>query len=110
MPVDMNPNGTIFGGWIMAQMDMAAGIASEQRAGGMTLTVAVSELTLKHPLYPGQVVEIFTDLVRTGRTSMTYGIELWAYAAKGADRVKAAMATFVMVAIDDQGRPRPVVL
>lgn len=108
MPGDLNAVGTIFGGWIMARMDQAAGMAASARARGLTTVAAVKELRMLRPLRPGQEIEIFAELVKTGRTSMQFALQLWACDHGNAPRQLCADALFVMVAVDETGRPRPL--
>lgn len=103
MPADTNPDGDIFGGWIMSLMDLAAETSACARAKGRTATAAVSHLSF---LTPVKVVCVYTDVTRVGRTSITLAVEA---CPRGlGDRRKVTAAEFVMVAVDDDGRPRPV--
>src|SRR6201996_7947739 len=77
MPADTNPAGDIFGGWIMSLMDLAAGIAAGSYAKGRVATAAVSNLSFLQPVKVGDVVCVYTDILRTGRTSLTVGVEAW---------------------------------
>ena len=108
MPADANPNGDIFGGWVMAQMDIAGGITAVQRAGGRVATVAVDAMSFHLPVYVGDVLCVYADLERVGRTSMTFYLEAWAMRRAKEERVKVTEGRFTFVAIDDEGRPRPV--
>lgn len=108
MPADTNPVGDIFGGWIMALMDLAAGTAAAARAKGRTATAAVSHLSFLRPVKVGDVVCVYTEVVRVGRTSMTLAVEAWALPRGHGERHKVTAAEFVMVAVDDKGRPHPV--
>ena len=109
MPADTNPNGDIFGGWIMALMDLAAGTAAATRAKGRTATAAVSHLSFLRPVKVGDIVCVYTKIIRVGRTSMSFSVEAWALPRGGVDdRHKVTAAEFVMVAVDDHGKPRPV--
>src|SRR5271165_2907674 len=78
MPADTNPNGDIFGGWIMSLMDLAAGVAAGTRAKGRVATAAVSNLSFLQPVKVGDVVCVYTEIAKTGRTSMTVGVEAYA--------------------------------
>lgn len=108
MPGDLNAAGDIFGGWVMAQMDLASGIRAAERARGRVVTAAVNEMAFAMPVKVGDTLCIYTDVVRVGRTSMTLKVEAWAqrYLAERMDKVTDAL--FVMVALDDDGRPTPV--
>jgi acyl-CoA thioesterase YciA len=108
MPADTNANGDIFGGWIMSLMDLAAGTAAAARAKGRTATAAVSHLSFLLPVKVGDVVCVYTEVVRVGRTSMSLAVEAWALPRGLGDRHKVTAAEFVMVAVDAAGKPRPV--
>jgi acyl-CoA thioesterase YciA len=108
MPADTNPSGDIFGGWIMSLMDLAAGTAASVRAKGRTATAAVSHLSFLLPVHVGDVVCVYTEVIRVGRTSMSLAVEAWALPRGHGDRHKVTAAEFVMVAVDAQGKPRPV--
>jgi acyl-CoA thioesterase YciA len=108
MPSNTNPAGDIFGGWIMGLMDTSAGIAARDRAHGRVVTAHVSSLSFLHPVKVGDVVCCYTAVVATGRTSITLEVETWVVRDRRADRLKVTEAKFVMVAVDQDGRPRPV--
>ena len=108
MPADTNPAGDIFGGWIMAQMDAAAGITATRRAQGRTVTVAVTDMAFLRPVKVGDVVCCYTDLVRVGRTSLTLHVEVWVLRQGRGERVKVTSAKFTFVALDEGGRPCPI--
>ncbi|HET9018459.1 MAG TPA: acyl-CoA thioesterase [Acetobacteraceae bacterium] len=107
MPADTNPNGDIFGGWLLSQMDIAGGTAAWLRAKGRTATVAIDSMTFHRPVKVGDVVSIYTRVLGTGRTSMRIFIEAWRRSRDGS-MSKVTSATFIYVAIGDDGRPRPV--
>jgi acyl-CoA thioesterase YciA len=106
MPADTNPSGDIFGGWIMSLMDLAAGVAAGTRAKGRVATAAVSNLSFLQPVKVGDVVCVYTDISRTGRTSLTVAVEAWVLRRNQGERVRVTAAEFVLVAVDDDGRPR----
>jgi acyl-CoA thioesterase YciA len=106
MPADTNPNGDIFGGWIMSLMDVAAGIAAGTRAQGRVATAAVSNLSFIRPVKVGDVVCVYTDVVKTGRTSITVGVEAWVLRQNQGERQRVTFAEIVMVAVDENGKPR----
>jgi len=108
MPENTNPSGDIFGGWIMSLMDLAAGLAAREFANGRVVTAAVSKLSFLAPVKVGDAVSCYTELIRTGRTSMVFAIETWRtpHPARG-ERFKVTEAEFTMVAVDQDGRPRP---
>jgi acyl-CoA thioesterase YciA len=108
MPADTNANGDIFGGWVMSQMDQAGGIAGVERARGRVVTVKVDAMTFIQPVRVGDVLCVYTDIESIGRTSMKIHIEAWARRFRAGTRDKVTDATFTFVAIDDEGRPRPV--
>jgi len=108
MPADANPSGDIFGGWVLSQMDIAGGIAASQRARGRVATVAVDAMTFHLPVYVGDVLCVYADLERVGRTSMTLWLEAWALRGRLGERVRVTEGRFTFVAIDEAGRPRPV--
>ena len=106
MPSDTNPAGDIFGGWIMSLMDLAAGITAAAHAKGRVATAAVSNLSFIRPVKVGDVVCVYTEIHRTGRTSLTVGVETWVLRMGQPGRVRVTAAEFVLVAVDDTGRPR----
>ncbi|KMO28983.1 acyl-CoA hydrolase [Methylobacterium variabile] len=108
MPADTNANGDIFGGWVMSQMDQAGGIAGVERAQGRVVTVAVDGMTFLRPVRVGDVLCVYSRVVGTGRTSMRIQIEAWARRFRTQTREKVTEGVFTFVAIDDDGRPRPI--
>jgi acyl-CoA thioesterase YciA len=108
MPADANPSGDIFGGWVLAQMDIAGGITAGGRARGRVATVAVDAMVFHRPVFVGDVLSTYADIIRIGRTSIAIHIEAWALRGRHREWVKVTQGTFTFVAIDDAGRPRPV--
>lgn len=108
MPSDTNANGDIFGGWVMAHMDQAGGIAGVERAAGRVVTVKVDSMTFLAPMKVGDVLEVYTEIGTIGRTSMKINIEAWAQRFQTTQREKVTDAIFTFVAVDDLGKPRPV--
>ena len=108
MPSDTNANGDIFGGWVLSQMDQAGGIAARERSHGRVVTIAVEAMTFIRPVKVGDVLCVYTAIERIGRTSMKVHIEAWAQRFHTHVRQKVTDATFTFVAIDEEGRPRPV--
>lgn len=109
MPADTNPSGDIFGGWLLAQMDIAGGITAHARAGGRTATVGVEAMTFHSPVWVGDVICCYTDIVKTGNTSLSILVEVWALREQRAsNRVKVTEGTFTYVAIDEDGNKRPL--
>ena len=110
MPSDVNYNGDVFGGWIMSQVDIAGGILAVRRAGGRVATVAVNSFVFKQPVMVGDVVSFYADVVRTGRTSITVEVEVFAerhpQMQLALTVVKVTEATLTYVAIGESRRPR----
>ncbi|WP_142848592.1 acyl-CoA thioesterase [Telmatospirillum sp. J64-1] len=108
MPADTNPAGDIFGGWLMAQMDLAAGNAAARRARGRCATVAVDGIVFHHPVIVGDEVSLFADILQVGRTSMKIRVCAWRRSRFSEEAQRVTEATFTFVAIDENRRPRPV--
>ena len=109
MPADANQNGDIFGGWIMAQVDIAGGTVAARLARGRVATVAVKEFVFKEPVQIGDVLSFYVDVKRIGRTSVTVNVAVFAERRPSDPNVvKVTEATLTYVAIDGTGRPRPV--
>jgi acyl-CoA thioesterase YciA len=108
MPRDANPNGDIFGGWVISQMDIAAGMHAGQRSHSRVATVAIDAMSFKLPVFIGDILCVYTDILRIGTTSMTIHVEAWALRDKLGERVKVTEGQFTFVAIDANRRPRPV--
>jgi len=108
MPADTNPAGDIFGGWLMAQMDLAAGNTAARVARGRSATIAVDGIQFLKPVYVGDEVTLFTELESVGRTSMRIQVEAWRRASDGDETEKVTEALFTFVALDQDGRPRPI--
>ncbi|MFZ1813819.1 MAG: acyl-CoA thioesterase [Rhizobiaceae bacterium] len=108
MPADANAAGDIFGGWVMAQMDLACGIRAAERARGRVVTAAVNEMSFQKPMKVGDTLCIYTQILKTGRTSMHMRVEAWAQRYLKTDFEIVTHATFVMVALDQSGNPSPL--
>ena len=108
MPADANPSGDIFGGWVLAQMDLAGGVPAVRRAGGRVVTVAVEAMRFHAPIAVGDLVTCYAWVAKSGRTSITVAVETWARRRHGSEEVKVTEGTFIYVAIDEEGRPRPL--
>jgi acyl-CoA thioesterase YciA len=108
MPADTNANGDIFGGWVLSRMDQAGGIAGVERARGRVVTVALDAMQFIRPVKVGDVLEVYTHVDSIGRTSMKIHVEAWARRFETHLQEKVTDATFTFVAIDEQGRPRPI--
>ena len=108
MPADANAAGDIFGGWVMAQMDLACGMRAAERARGRVVTAAVKEMSFAKPMKIGDTLGIYTHISRVGRTSMVLKVEAWAqrYLSEVMERV--TYADIIMVALDENGKPKPV--
>lgn len=108
MPGDANAAGDIFGGWVMAQMDLSCGIRAAERARGRVVTAAVQEMAFALPVKIGDTLCIYTDIVKVGRTSITLNVEAWAQRYLSDRMERVTDARFVMVALDKEGKPTPV--
>ena len=110
MPANTNPNGDIFGGWIMSQMDIAAGMLAKQISGSRVATVSVDTINFLRPVAVGDTVTCYGRLERVGRTSMRLTIEVWAASAMDKIELEKCVteANFTFVAIDENGKPIPV--
>jgi len=106
-PADVNGNGDIFGGWVMAQVDVAGSVLAARAAQGRIATVAVKEFVFKHSVRVGDLLSFYAEILKIGNTSITVNIEVFAERL-GSAPVKVTEAVLVYVAIDDQGRPRAV--
>jgi acyl-CoA thioesterase YciA len=109
MPADTNPNGDVFGGWLMSQMDLAGSILAQELAQGRITTVAVGSMHFLRPVPVGATVSCYADAIDVGRSSITVRVCVWMKPPKSnAERVKVTEGEFVFVAIDDNGRTRAV--
>ena len=108
MPGDTNAAGDIFGGWVMAQMDLACGIAGAERAEGRIVTAAVNEMSFSSPEKVGDTLSIYADIAKIGRTSLILYIEAWAQRYLTDKMECVTFARFTMVALDDEGKPKPI--
>jgi acyl-CoA thioesterase YciA len=107
-PSDINANGHIFGGWVLSQMDIAAGIVASNRANGPVATVAIERMEFLSPIHLRDLISVFAHVERVGRTSMGVRIEVIAHRDRGATEVKVTEGLFTFVALDEKHRPRPV--
>ena len=107
-PTDINANGHIFGGWVLSQMDIAAGIVASRRANGSVATVAIDKMEFIQPIHLRDVISVFAEVEHVGRTSMGIRIEVIATRDRGATDIKVTEALFTFVALDDEHHPRPV--
>lgn len=107
-PGDINSNGHIFGGWVLSQMDIAAGIVASREAQGAVATVAIEAMEFIAPILLHDIISIYARIERMGRTSMGIRIEVIADRNRGATQVKVTEGLFTFVALDESHRPRPV--
>ena len=108
-PKDTNAAGNIFGGWIMSQVDIAGSIAAVQRAKGRVATVAVNSFEFHEPVFVGDLISCYTDIIRVGNTSITVGVEVYAQRnPSNPETVRVTQAELTYVALDENHRPRPV--
>lgn len=109
MPSDVNMHGDIFGGWIMAQVDIAGGVAAARRAKGRVATVAVNQFVFKHPVLVGDLLSLYAKVARVGRTSITVDVEVYAERGIPDTQVfRVTEATLTYVAVGEDRRPRVV--
>ena len=107
MPADSNANGDIFGGWVMAQVDLAGSVIPARIAKGRIATVAVNQFIFKQPVKVGDLLSFFAEVERVGNTSITVKVEVYAQRMRQPDQtIKVTEANLTYVAIDDQGHPR----
>ena len=107
-PGDINSNGNIFGGWILAQMDIAGGIAARRRAHGPVATVAIEAMEFIRPILLQDILSLYTAIEMVGRTSIRVRIDVKVIRADASEEVQVTHGLFTFVAIDENGRPRPV--
>jgi acyl-CoA thioesterase YciA len=108
MPADANAYGDIFGGWLLSLMDNGAGLTAARRSKGRAVTVAMDGMVFHQPVKVGDEVSVYAEVERVGRTSVTIAVEAWRRARHQEESIKVTEAKFTFVAIDEQGRPRPV--
>jgi len=108
MPADANPHGDIFGGWLLSQMDLAGGAAARRRAKGRTATVAITAMTFHRPVFIGDEVTCYAEIIKVGRTSITVKVESWVRRGIGEEQIAVTEGIFTYVAIDEDRRPCPV--
>ena len=107
-PSDINANGHIFGGWVLSQMDIAAGIVASRRARGAVATVAIDQMEFIAPIHLRDLISVYAEVIRVGRTSMAIRIEVVATRDSGTTEVKVTEGVFTFVALDENARPRAV--
>jgi acyl-CoA thioesterase YciA len=113
MPADVNASGDIFGGWVMAQVDIAGSILPLRMAEGRIATVAVNQFIFKQPVRVGDLLSFYAEIVRVGTTSITVEVEVWAQRLRAQvqnvnENIKVTEATLTYVAVDEHGKPRPL--
>ena len=108
MPADTNPEGDIFGGWLMSQMDMAGATLAFDEAKGRCATIAANEIVFLKPVFVGDEISVYCKLVRIGRTSITVAVEAWRRSRLAPEAQKVTSGVFTYVAIGDDRQPRPV--
>lgn len=108
MPKDSNANGDIFGGWLVSQMDLAAGVAARKQAKGRVATVAIDAMVFLRPVKVGDIIGCYTQILSIGRSSMRIMVEVWETDDLDGRQTKLTEGLFTFVAIDDGGRTRPV--
>src|SRR5579864_9789244 len=108
MPADTNQNGDIFGGWLLAQMDVGGGVFASKTAKSRTVTVAIEAMNFRKPVYVGDLVSVHATLVRVGKTSITVHLEAWVLRRKETHSILVTDGNFTYVVIDEEGRPQAV--
>ena len=108
MPADTNANGDIFGGWLLSQMDIGGGVFASKIAKSRTVTVAIEAMNFRKAVYVGDLVSVYANLVRVGRTSITVHLEAWVVRRKELQSILVTDGNFTYVSIDDHGHPQPI--
>jgi len=108
MPADANPYGDIFGGWLLSQMDLAGGTVATRRAKGRTATVAITGMTFHRPVFIGDEVTCYAQIIKVGTTSITVKVESWVRRGTGDEQIAVTEGLFTYVAVGSDRRPRPV--
>ena len=108
MPKDTNPNGDIFGGWLLSQMDIAGMVTASDVAGGRVATVAIEGMAFLTPVHVGAVVSCYCDVLEVGRSSIRIVVEVWINSPHDGEPLKVTEGEFVFVAIDAEGRTRAI--
>ena len=108
MPCDTNPAGDIFGGWVLSQMDIAAGICASRRSQCRVVTVSLEAMSFIRPVRVGDILGVYTNIVETGTTSVVVHVEAWVRRGRIGNREKVTEGRFKFVALDDEGRSTPL--
>ena len=105
MPADANPSGDIFGGWLLSQMDLAGSTTATRRAKGRVVTVAITAMTFHRPVFVGDEVSCYAEIIKIGRTSITIKVESWVRRGRGEETIEVTEGIFTYVAVDSERRP-----
>jgi acyl-CoA thioesterase YciA len=108
MPADTNPFGDIFGGWLLSQMDLAGGNAATRRAKGRVVTVAITGMTFHRPVFIGDEVSCYAQIIKIGRSAITMKVESWVRRGRSEEQIPVTEGIFTYVAVGDDRKPRPV--
>lgn len=108
MPADSNANGDIFGGWLLSQMDLAGGATAYEFAGGRVVTVGIEAMTFHKPVHIGDEVSVYTDVAKSGRTSVTIRIECWSRRRESREYLKVTEGLFTFVRIGENRQPTEI--
>ena len=108
MPADTNANGDIFGGWLLSQIDIGGGVAASKIAKSRTVTVAIEAMNFRKAVYVGDLVSVYANLVRVGRTSLTVHLEAWVVRRQEVQQILVTDGNFTYVSIDDEGHPQAI--
>lgn len=108
MPEDTNPDGDIFGGWLLSQMDLAAGVIAKKVAKCRVVTLAIDKMVFHNPVHVGDLVQCYSDILKVGNTSIKIKVEAWVIDQITNEQKQVTEGIFTFVAIDDQGKPQPV--
>jgi acyl-CoA thioesterase YciA len=108
MPADANPHGDIFGGWLLSQMDLAGTMTATRRAKGRTVTVAITAMTFHRPVFIGDEVTCYAEIIKVGRTSITVKVESWVRRGIGDEQIEVTEGIFTYVAVGEDRKPCPV--
>ena len=108
MPLHANSSGDIFGGWLLSQMDLAGGSVATRLAKGRVATIAITEMMFRRPVYVGDEVSCYAQIVKVGRTSATVRVEIYARRGRTGERIAVTEGVFTYVALDAKQKPRPI--
>ena len=108
MPADANPAGDIFGGWVMSQMDIGSALCAVERTKSRVVTVAVDRMNFIAPVHVGDVLCVYAEVDKVGRTSLHIHVEAWVLRDRQGERVQVTKGTFIFVALDDDGKPKTI--